>query len=178
MQLAALRKSRKGDIMGTYYSVQEHELKIIDAPAAIAMLRVAIQQQIDADIDRPNYYSEAEWSTYRANQNARWQAWLALPDAELLSAVAEDVRWSTCISDDGEIVAEPPSDEVKGGIDYGWLDMIAPFVTGYIQVFDKADIRTYRVVWRDGKRGRYVAPVWPEPSDDEENEAFLIVEEE
>lgn len=84
-------------------------------------------------------------------------------DADLLDLVASEERWYARLEENGSIYIEPPRD-VKGGIDYEWLDMIAPFVSGYIQI--QSEERVWRVVWKDGKRGRVVWPVWPEPSDD------------
>lgn len=149
VQFAALLKSRKGDIMGTHYTVQEYELKIINAPAAIAMLRVAIQQQIDAEPERPSYYDANEWATDRAAQKSAWQSWLALPDAEFLASVAGKEGWQAWI--EGDRIEVVPPDERKFGIEYNWLDMIAPYVMGYIEIYEDANGGSWRISWNEEK---------------------------
>lgn len=145
--------------MGRDYHVQEHKISISDTSAAITALRDSVRAQSNAPKDL--YTSE---KVYR-DCKTRYLEWLALPDAEFLASVTLNDDWQVRIDEHGAIVTKPP-EEPWGGLDYDWLNAIAPFVSGYVQIRNSAG-DTWRVVWKDGKRGRVVHPVWPEPSDEE-----------
>lgn len=152
--------------MGTYYYINEYELAIQPANEAIAALRAAIRGDLGSTPERPVYYPEDQWRAHRDAQNAIWQNWLDLPDEACIQAVVLGDGWEVHVENNIVVIDFTPS-ERKGGIDYDWLDSISLYVSGYIQI-DREHEDTWRVVWKDGKKGRRVDPVWPEPSDDPE----------
>jgi hypothetical protein len=147
--------------MGTYYDVQEINFKIPveHVPAAIAMLREKVQQWA-------NNYRE-QYPDYREYPEQLEKLLEEEDDDAFLQSVAGLDRWKAGITEDG--IVNPYIDRKKGSIDIDWMDAMYPFVlSGSFVEIHCEDGLVWREVWKDGKKARRVYPIWPEPTDEEE----------
>lgn len=154
--------------MGYYYHLQNCEIlvKPENVPAAIEALHNDIRERRLPALEQ---YKEKYPNDY-AREKSEFENLLAIEDNNaFLEAVALNEYWYASISPDGAIRnPDLQNGEQKGGINYEWIDAIAPFIEdgGYLEIMND-DGGVWRVMYCDGKPGRNVHPVWPRPTDED-----------